>query len=62
MNWSDRVGTIVSKSMQRIGLLRRIRHLLVLPHQACVILYNALILLILDYGDIVRGQHNNYEH
>ena len=47
MTWSDHVDTIVSKLMQRLGLLRRIRYLL--PHQAHVILYNALILPILDY-------------
>ena len=43
--------------MQRIGLLKRIKYLL--PHQARITLYNALILPVLDYADIVWGDKNN---
>ena len=53
MTWADHVNTIVSKSMQRIGLLKRIKHLL--PQQARITLYNA----VLDYADIIWGDKNN---
>ena len=43
---------------QRIGLIRRIRNLLLL--QARVNLYNALILPLFDYRDVIWGEKNNY--
>ena len=43
--------------MQRIGLLNRIKHLL--PHQARITLYNALIFPVLDYADIIWDDKNN---
>ena len=48
---------ISTKINQRIGLIRRIRNLL--PLQARVTLYNALILPLFDYGDVVWGDKNN---
>ena len=45
------------KINQRIGLIRRIRNLL--PLQARVALYNALILPLFDYGDVIWGDKNN---
>ena len=57
MTWTDHVDTIVAKSMQRIGLLKRIKYLL--PHQARITLYNALILPVLEYADVVWGDKNN---
>jgi hypothetical protein len=58
MTWTDHACgyTIVAKSMQRIGSLKRIKYLL--PHQARITLYNALILPVLDYADIVWGDKN----
>ena len=45
------------KINQRIGLIRRIRNLL--PLQARVALYNALILPLFDYGDVIWEDKNN---
>ena len=51
------VAAISMKINQRIGLIRRIRNLL--PLQARVALYNALILPLFDYGDVKWGDKNN---
>ena len=57
MTWNDHIESLVSKANQRIGLLRRVKHLL--PRHVRVTLYNALILPILDYADIVWGDKDN---
>ena len=57
MSWADHVDAISMKINQRIGLIRRIRNLL--PLQARVALYNALILPLFDYGDVIWGDRNN---
>ena len=57
MSWADHVDAISMKINQRIGLIRRIRNLLLL--QARVALYNALILPLFDYGDVIWGDKNN---
>jgi len=57
MSWADHVDAISMKINQRIGLIRRIRNLL--PLQARVALYNALILPLFDYGDVIWGDNNN---
>ena len=57
MSWADHVDAISMKINQRIGLIRRIRNLL--PLQARVALYNALILPLFDYGDVIWGDKNN---
>ena len=56
MSWADHVDAISMKINQRIGLIRRIRNLL--PLQARVALYNALILPLFDYGDVILGDKN----
>ena len=58
MSWADHVDAIRMKINQRIGLIRRIRNLLA-PLQARVALYNALILPLFDYGDVIWGDKNN---
>ena len=45
------------KINQKIGLISRIRNLL--PLQARGALYNALILPLFDYGDVIWGNKNN---
>ena len=55
--WSGHIESLVSKANQRIGLLRRVKHLL--PRHARITLYNALILPILNYADIVWGDKDN---
>ena len=57
MSWADHVDAISMKINQRIGLIRRIRNLLLL--QARVALYNALILPLFDYRDVIWGDKNN---
>ena len=57
MSWADHVDAISMKINQRIGLIRRIRNLL--PLQARVALYNALILPLFDYGDVIWEDKKN---
>ena len=57
MTWSDHIESVVAKANQRIGLLKGVKHLL--PRHARITLYNALILPILDYADIVWGDKDN---
>ena len=45
MTWSDHIESVVAKANQRIGLLKRVKHLL--PRHARITLYNVLILPIL---------------
>ena len=47
----------MSKTNQRLGLIRRIKHLL--PLHARLTLYRSLILPLFDYGDIISGDKNN---
>ena len=48
---------VTSKVNQRLGLLRRIKHLL--PYNACLLYYNSLVLPIFDYADLVWGDKDN---
>ena len=57
--WSDHVEHVISKVNQRLGLLRRIKHLL--PFTARLLFYNSLVLPIFDYADLVWGDKNNVE-
>ena len=57
MTWSGHIESLVSKANQRIGLLRRVKHLL--QRHARITLYNALILPILNYAHIVWGDKDN---
>ena len=54
---SDHVEYFFSKVNQRLGLLRRIKHLL--PFTARLLFYNSLVLPVFDYGDLVWGDKNN---
>ena len=55
--WSDHVEYVISKVNQRLGLLRRIKHLL--PLQARVLFNNSVVLPSFDYADLVSGDKNN---
>ena len=57
LSWADHVKNIMSKTNQRLGLIRRIKHLL--PLHARLTLYRSLILPRFDYGDIISGDKNN---
>ena len=49
MSWSEHIDTISTKINQRIGMIKRIPHLL--PSHAKLTLYNCLIIPLFDYGD-----------
>ena len=57
MSWSEHIDSISTKINQRIGMIKRIRHLL--PLHAKLTLYNCLIIPLFDYGDTVWGDKNN---
>ena len=57
MNWNEHVAILSSKINKRLGLLRRIRHLL--PHNARLLFYNCFVLPLFDYGDLVWGDKDN---
>ena len=57
LTWAHHVDYITSKINQRLGLLRRIRHLL--PIRARLLFYNGLVLPLFDYADMVWGDKNN---
>ena len=57
LSWADHVKNIMSKENQRLGLVRRIKHLL--PLHARLKLYHSLILPLFDYGGIFGGDKNN---
>ena len=51
MSWSEHIDSISTKINQRIGMAKRIRHLL--PLRAKLTLYNCLIIPLFEYGDTV---------
>ena len=57
LTWSEHIKILSSKINKRIGILKRVRHLL--PQKELVRLYNAIILPLFDYGDIVWGDKSN---
>ena len=57
MEWSDHIDYIQSKVAKRLGLLKRVKHLLTVRSRE--IMYNTMIQPILDYGDIVWGDRFN---
>ena len=57
MTRSNHIESVVAMANQRIGLLKRVKHLL--PRHARITLYNTLILPVLDYADIVWGDKDN---
>ena len=50
MNWSEHVDNLCSQISKRLGLLKRIKHLL--PHWARLLFYNSLVLPLFDYGAV----------
>ena len=57
LTWSDHVDYISTKVNQRLGILRRIKHLL--PIHTRELYVNPMILPLLDYSDIVWGDKHN---
>ena len=57
LSWSDHVEAISNKIYQRLGVIRRVKHLLTL--ESCLSLVNSLVMPIFDYADFVWGDKNN---
>jgi hypothetical protein len=57
LSWSDHIENIISKTNQRLGLLKRIKHLL--PTDSRLTLFSCLVLPLFDYGDVIWGDKNN---
>ena len=57
MTWGDHVEAISTKINQRLGLLKRIRHLL--PLETRITLYNSLVCPLFDYADTISGDKGN---
>ena len=51
LNWHYHIDKLCSKVSQRTGLLRRIKYCL--PNETLKMLYNALVLPLFDYGNII---------
>ena len=57
MTWTAHIEHLCAKINKRLGLLKRIKHLL--PLYARLLYYNSLVLPLFDYGDLVWGDKNN---
>ena len=57
LTWNEHIESLIAKVNQRIGLLNRIKHLL--PLDARVALYNALIRPLFDFADTILGDRDN---
>ena len=53
--WTEHVEHVISNVNQRLGLLRRIKHLL--PYNVRLLYYKSLVLPILDYADVIWGDN-----
>ena len=57
LTWTDHLSNMSTKINQRIGLLKRVK--MFIPLKAPLTIYNALILPLFDYADIIWGDKNN---
>ena len=57
LTWSSHIEKQLAKINKRLGLLRRIKHLL--PKFARLLYFNSLVLPLFDYGDVVWGDKDN---
>ena len=57
MSWGDHVEALSTKIDQRLGLLKRIRHLL--PLETRTTLYNNLVCPLFDYANAIWGDKGN---
>ena len=55
--WGDHVNYILTKVNQRLGFLRRMKHLLAINTRELYV--KSMILPLLDYSDIVWGDQHN---
>ena len=57
LTWNEHIELLIAKLNQRIGLLNRIKHLLLLDVR--VALYNAFIRPLFDFADTIWGDRDN---
>ena len=57
--WSDHVDLICSKVSKRLGMIKRIKHLL--PKKSREIIFNTIVLPLFDYADVVWGDMNRLQ-
>ena len=57
LSWIEHIHSISMKVRQRLGVLRRNKHLL--PLHVCLTYYSSLFLPLVDYTDLVWGDKNN---
>ena len=55
--WTNHVQYMAGKINQRLGLLRRIKHLL--PFRARILFYKSLVMPLFEYADLVWGDKHN---
>ena len=51
LSWNDHIDCIGGKISAKLGMLRKVRK--VIPCESCLTLYNAMILPVFDYCDVV---------
>ena len=56
-SWTNHVEYMAGKVNQRLGLLRRIKHLL--PFKARTLFYKSLVMPLFEYADLVWGDKHN---
>jgi len=55
--WTDHIEHVTEKVNQRLGLLKRIKHLL--PFRARLLFYKSLVMPLFEYADLVWGDKHN---
>lgn len=55
--WTYHVEYIAKKVNQRLGLLKRVKHLL--PFKSRLLYYNSIVMPLFDYADLVWGDKHN---
>ena len=55
--WTDHIEHLTGKINQRLGLLKRIKHLL--PFRARLLFYKSLVMPLFEYADLVWGDKHN---
>ncbi len=51
LNWDNHINKMCAKISQRLGLLQRIKFCI--PNLTLKMLYNTLVMLLFDYGNII---------
>ena len=55
--WTHHIEYIVKRVNQRLGLLKRVKHLL--PLKSRLLYYNSIVMPLFDYADLVWGDKHN---